>query len=910
MSLAPPSTAADRLLLRAEQTQLLYAGGRSPLLATAALAAILASVQWGVIDHHIILFWLSAVWLIAAARFMLVRAYRRAPAAVQSGRQWMTYFRLGALGSGLAWGSAGFLLFPQQDVVHQTFTALALAGVTTGAVIAYSVDWVSMVALILPTTIPFAIRAFIEGSPVATAMGLMAVVFVSFAATSVHNLYRNLRTTISLRLQAASGVESLRQKEEDLRLLNNRLTSLIEAIPDAVVFKDGEGRWLIANESAKTLFKLQGCAWQGLTDREMAVTQPELSTWYQTGLSNDEKAWQSGELSLFQERISGTEGSARYFEVRRAPGYNPQGQREWLAIIGRDVTERKLADEALRESEERFRHLLADVPTVAVQGYTMEGVTHYWNQASENLYGWKAEEAIGKNLRDLIIPIAMKPAVEEAIQQMVASGEAIPAAELTLQRKDGSPVRVFSSHAMVRAPGRPPELFCLDIDMSKLKSAEHEIHQLAYYDPLTRLPNRRLLQDRLQQALAVSARHRKHGAILFIDLDNFKMLNDTHGHNIGDLLLMEVAQRLRNCLRAEDSIARLGGDEFVVMLEYLSDVAEQAASQAEMTGRKILEALNQPYILRKHKHYSTASMGISLFLGDSVSMEELLKHADAAMYQAKQGGRNTLRFFDAAMQSALEARLLIEMDLRHALAQKQLRLHYQLQVDNTRQATGAEALLRWQHPTQGVILPEQFIAVAEECGLIVPIGLWVLREACLQLKRWEKSALTRKLQLAVNISQREFAQMDFADQVGEILRETAINPKQLRLELTESLMLVNAKDVAEKMQLLKKLGVSFSLDDFGSGCSSLAHFKRLPIDQVKIDQSFVSNLPANLDDAAIVKTIIAMTGTLGLKVIAEGVENEAQLEFLQQNGCGEFQGNLFGKPLPLGEFEQSLAASS
>ena len=443
-------------------------------------------------------------------------------------------------------------------------------------------------------------------------------------------------------------------------------------------------------------------------------------------------------------------------------------------------------------------------------------------------------------------------------------------------------------------------------DLGPNKKLQQELHQLAYFDPLTNLPNRRLLFDRLQQAVISSTRNHLHGAILFIDLDHFKTLNDTKGHNYGDLLLHEVAQRLQLCVREGDTVARLGGDEFVIMLEGLHSKITPAASQAEAIANKILTILNQVYSLDKHEYHGSASIGIGLFCGSHTSIEDLLKHADTAMYQAKADGRNTLRFFDPAMQVTLETRSTVESDLRQALAQQQFTLYYQTQVDHSHRIFGAETLLRWEHPKRGLVSPGEFIPFAEETGLIIPIGNFVLKTACTQLKTWQANAQTRDLTLAVNISVRQFRHPDFVEQVRSVLEQTGANPNKLKLELTESIIISDLADTIVKMLALKTLGVCFSMDDFGTGYSSLTYLKRLPFNQLKIDQSFIRDIATDLNDTAIVKTIIVMATALGLDIVAEGVETEAQLDLLKQYGCPAFQGYLFSKPLPLAEFERLL----
>lgn len=443
-------------------------------------------------------------------------------------------------------------------------------------------------------------------------------------------------------------------------------------------------------------------------------------------------------------------------------------------------------------------------------------------------------------------------------------------------------------------------------DMAPNKKLQQDLHQLAYYDPLTNLPNRRLLVDRLQQAINLSVRSHLHGALLFIDLDNFKTLNDTQGHNTGDLLLIEIARRLQDCVRAGDTVTRLGGDEFVVMLEGLHADSKRAAAEAEAIAEKILLAINCPHIMEGHEYHGSGSIGISMFYGNSTPQETLLKHADTAMYQSKQSGRNTFRFFDPAMQIELESRAAMEADLRRALSQHQFRLYYQLQINDQQQRLGAEALLRWLHPHHGLVSPIEFIPLAEETGLILQIGHYVLEAACQQLKTWEPNPLANKLLIAVNISARQFRQTNFVDQVRNILIQTGANPHLLKLELTESIALDNVTDTVEKMQALQALGVNFSMDDFGTGYSSLSYLKRLPFNQLKIDQSFVRDINTDPNDAVIIQAIIVMAKTLAIDVIAEGVETDAQLNLLKQYDCHAYQGYLFGRPVPIDVFEQNL----
>jgi diguanylate cyclase (GGDEF)-like protein/PAS domain S-box-containing protein len=447
-------------------------------------------------------------------------------------------------------------------------------------------------------------------------------------------------------------------------------------------------------------------------------------------------------------------------------------------------------------------------------------------------------------------------------------------------------------------------------DLSEHKEAKEAIYRLAYYDPLTDLPNRRLLLDHMDSALKNSTHNLHNGALLMIDLDNFKFINDTKGHAIGDLLLIEVAKRLKSCVRDGDIVARWGGDEFVIMLNILGKDANKAALQAEVSSKNLINISNQPILIAGEELHCTFSVGISMFTVPMSSSDEILKRADIAMYQAKASGRNTISFFDPAAHALLEERQIVLSELHQALPSEQLKLYFQVQIVQTNReckAVGAEVLLRWQHPQRGLVSPAEFIPLAEDSGLIIPIGLWVLVNVCTQLKTWEANPMTQSLTLSVNVSARQFGQPDFVEQVCKVLEKTGAKATRLKIELTESLVLDDVADTIEKMKELKLLGINFSIDDFGTGYSSLSYLKKLPINQLKIDQSFVREIDTDHSDAIIVQTIIGMAHNFGFNVIAEGVETKAQRDCLVRYGCNAFQGYLFSKPVPLEDFEKLIS---
>jgi diguanylate cyclase (GGDEF)-like protein/PAS domain S-box-containing protein len=679
-----------------------------------------------------------------------------------------------------------------------------------------------------------------------------------------------------------------------------RLHAITQAIPDVLLVLDAQGRYVeVLSPNDATLV---ASAPELVGKRLHDVLPAEQAERFMQLIRDTLQSGQTHSVEYEMQTLSGL----RQFEGRTQPLGVQVGGQAAVVFLARDITHRKQAESALRESELRFRSLLRNIPSISVQGYLQDGTTSYWNQASEQLYGYTAEEALGGNLLDLIIPPPMRNDVRAHMQHMFATGEVIPAGELQLQRKDGTPVHVFSSHAYIQVPGHPPEMFCIDIDISGRKAAEDEARYLAFYDALTQLPNRRLLVDRLQQVLVNGARSGLTTAVLFVDLDNFKTLNDTRGHEVGDLLLKDVAQRLRSCVREQDTVARLGGDEFVVVLQNLSSDAPEAAAQARTLGELILAQLRQPYELAGHEHHFTASIGVTLLNHQRDSVDEVLKQADMAMYRAKDDGRNTLRFFDPDMQQAVNRRALLETELHNGLRRAQFLLLYQPQVDSQGRVTGAEALVRWQHPVQGMVPPSEFIPLAEESGLILPLGQWVMETALRQQARWQQDPLFAHLSLAINVSARQFLQDDFVAQVLALVQQTGANPAQIKLELTESLLLDNVDSVIATMRALKAHGLGFSLDDFGTGYSSLSYLKRLPLDQIKIDQGFVRDVLLDASDAAIARSIIALAGSLGLSVIAEGVETTAHHQFLLAHGCQAFQGYLFGRPLTLEDFENRV----
>jgi len=572
------------------------------------------------------------------------------------------------------------------------------------------------------------------------------------------------------------------------------------------------------------------------------------------------------------------------------------GQRVGAVVAFRDIT-------ADREAEQQMRiAAIAFETQEAITVTDSSGRILRVNGAFSRITGYSAEEVIGKTPAVLKSGRHDNSFYQEMWRSMTDKGHWH--GEIWNRRKSGDIYPEWLSISAVRGQqGETTHFVASFIDISERKAAEDHIQLLAFYDPLTQLPNRSLLHDRLSGALLSAERHNRHATLLFIDLDNFKTLNDSMGHDVGDLLLREVAQRLRLSVRASDTVARLGGDEFVVLLEELAYDLNEATRQIDHIGRQILQSIGQPFEFGSVVHHCTASIGAVPFFDHDWTADSVLKAADLSMYKAKEAGKNRLCFFDTAMQVEVEQRAILEREMREALVQRQFTLHYQPQVDRDGQKLGAEALIRWQHPERGLVQPGEFIRLAEDTHLIVPIGRWVLDEACRQLAAWQNEAATARLSLAVNVSPLQFRDPGFISGVAAALENSGAPARQLKLEITESLFLADIANTIERLATLKReLGVSLSLDDFGTGYSSLNYLKRLPIDQVKIDRSFVSDVHCNPSDAAIAAAVIALGHTFGLEVVAEGVETTEQRDALIALGYDRFQGYLYGRPVPITDF--------
>jgi diguanylate cyclase (GGDEF)-like protein/PAS domain S-box-containing protein len=699
--------------------------------------------------------------------------------------------------------------------------------------------------------------------------------------------------------------EQLAAAQDELRKSEERYRATFEQAAMGILHTSLDGCFLRCNEQFSrivgyTQAEIQGVDFQQITYPEDRASSGAILARLLSG---------AAETAHFEKRYVCKDGALAWvalaISILRDSGGRPL---HFIATV-QDISASKIAEERLavaqesrRLSEERYRAAFQTTLDALAINRLSDGAYLEVNRAFLHTSGFSEEELIGHTSIEL--NIWAEPRDRQRMLEELSQHANCRNLEAQFRRKNGEIFWGLMSASAIELEGVPC-ILSITRDISDAKMAEDEIRTLAFYDPLTGLPNRRLLLERLHQALNSSLRSSQKRALLFVDLDDFKMLNDTLGHQTGDLLLQEVAQRLTQCVRGADTVARLGGDEFVVMLEGLSTESDEAATQAQHVGEKILAAFAEPFQLKGRECLSTCSIGITVFGKENAETSEVLQQADIAMYQAKAAGRNTMHFFAPALQAAVSARAALEEELRQAIRNQQFLLWYQPQVTRGR-VVGAEALLRWQHPRRGILGPGEFIHLAEETGLILPLGSWVLHAACVQIAAWARSRQTNRISVAVNISARQFRQPEFVAQVVAAFQSTGADPRKLKLELTESMLVENVEDVIAKMSALKEYGLRFSLDDFGTGYSSLAYLQRLPLDQLKIDRSFVNGLKDDNAQSAIAQAIVSLGKALHLPVIAEGVETEEQRSILNRLGCHVFQGYLFGRPTPIEEFLRLL----
>lgn len=684
---------------------------------------------------------------------------------------------------------------------------------------------------------------------------------------------------------------------EQAQKLLSRFRALIEHMPDAIFVKDGHGRWLEVNRIGRALFQLEGLPWQGKTEQELASMQSELAEAHLACAASDELAWQNGFAMQTVETLRDPQGRTHHFDVIKTPFFDADGSRQTLVIVGRDITERLQAEQDLLLAASVFENSHEGIMIISAEA---EPRIERVNQAFCDITGYDRSEVIGQNPRMLQSGrqdgLFYRRMWDKLLKQGNWSGE------IWSRRKNGEIFPEFLSISTLKDDAdHPTHYVAIFRDISEIKSAQEKLEEMANHDPLTGLPNRRLLHELLEHAIRRANRERSKIATLFIDLDRFKIVNDTLGHQVGDQLLAQVSERISDAIRDSDVLARLGGDEFVAIMDSLGDPADAAA-----VARKIIDRVSQAFFVLGHEIYLGASIGISFYPEDGREAADLIKAADIAMYQVKHTERNSFCFYSDTLQADRQERFMLENELRHALERGQLELYYQPQIRlSTQRIVGAEALVRWRHPEHGLISPDRFIPMAEETGLILAIGEWVLREAARQAKIWATKGYGLEW-VAVNVSGVQILRSQFSDTLLGVLVESECDPGLLELEITESTVMHNIEHVAGIIAGLKNLGVRLAIDDFGTGYSSLSHLKRLALDKLKIDKSFVNGLPKDMHDAAISRAIVALGHSLEMTLIAEGVENEDQVRFLHDIGCEEVQGYHFGRPMPAQEFERLL----
>jgi diguanylate cyclase (GGDEF)-like protein/PAS domain S-box-containing protein len=944
----------------AEQVRLLYDNALLTQLVAMLNSAILAFVQWSQVDHATVVAWLLGIATVSLARLSQAYAFRRARPSHRTIGSWRNAFLLGATASGILWGAAGVLFFPESSFPHQVFTSFVVAGMIAGSVATLSPVLTAFVLFALPATAPIALQFLLRPGEIYFSMSVMAALYGLAMIAVARHVNAALYTSLSLSRRNSQLIEVLTESTARAEALNRSLESEIaerrqkeQALRQSeTLLADAQrmahlGSWTYDASKRDAMWSAETFRIYG-TDRSDTI--PSCRELIARIHGDDRarvqtlmrRALEYGEPYETEFRILTPAQGVRWIHALCQPETDSKGGEYRLRGTVLDITERK-SQQLQLESERRVLEAIAtgsSLPDVLDLLCRLVEEQSGWTLCSVHLLGQDsghlelaAAPSVPPELRNAMARVPVGPrtgccgAAAWGRQQVIVADLADDPLwqELrTMTRSNGlracwslpipgglNPVLgTFTVFIREQRDPSPAEtaLTARITNIAKIAIERHEseqrIRQLAHYDGLTGLPNRAQFNQVLDHALSRAQRAGTSVALLFVDVDRFKNINDTLGHDVGDRMLREVASRLRQCLRTSDVVARFGGDEFIVMLEDVPD-SEHAASVAA----KVLEAIAQPLTVGERELHVTASIGISAYPADGADLHALQKHADIAMYRAKEQGRNSWRYYSPQADTHSLERLTLETQLRRAIEREELVLHYQPKQDIVSgRVTGMEALVRWQHPDHGLIAPADFIPLAEETGLIVPMGKWVLRKACEDAARLGRLSGALHLRVAVNLSAPQFTDDHLIELVADALREFQLGASLLEVEVTESMVMRNAEHAARLLERLKDMGAHVAMDDFGTGHSSLGSLKRFPIDTIKIDRTFIQGLPGDNDDATLTKAIIAMAHSLRLKTVAEGVETREQLEFLRRHDCDEIQGYYFSPPLPIDALVAMLQA--
>jgi diguanylate cyclase (GGDEF)-like protein/PAS domain S-box-containing protein len=926
----------------AEQVRQLYRLSRPGYLGTLINSSILVFALWEIVSSTLLGAWLTAMFLVTGARYLLYRSHGGLNPPDADAPRWARRFAIGAGAAGLLWGVAGSVLYPVSSLPHQFLAIFLIGGMMLAAMVVLAPVRQAFLAYVLPAFILLIATVFAQGSTLHIFMGVLLVVLLGVVLGTSPVLSQIVRESLRVKFENSALVEQLSRAnrelservsaqegaEEVLRQTSQKLETLIDASPVSIVARDQNLRIVKWNAAAERMF--------GWKEREVLggpvpFVPPDLED---EAVAMRQRLLRGESISEFETVRMRKDGTRINVSVSTTVMHDAEGRPSGFISLATDITERKRAERRL-QMEHSVTRILEEsrtvedalprlIRTIAEAGGWVYGARWELDKSANLLRCMETWCVDAPEVREFMAFSRLRmqtPGTSTGpIHQVWSTNAPVWIADVAqdINMRRGPAALKAGLHAVFAFPilvgeelygvielfgGEPRQpdaalmgaMHTIGSQIGQFmarKAAEQNLRFFASHDPLTGLSNRTMFNDRLHQSLAQAARFERSLALLFIDLDGFKDVNDTHGHTVGDMLLAELASRLRATLREGDVIGRMGGDEFVVLIEEFGE-----AGQVAEVAKKLLDTVERPFTLQGRECRVTASLGISIYPDDGKDADTLIKNADMAMYLVKQQGKSSYRFYSPQMNVHLVERLSLESGLRRAIDLGELTLLYQPRVGvRDGQVSGVEALMRWQHPTQGMIGPGEFIPVAEDAGLIAAIGEWALHSACRQARVWREQGLPL-LRVAVNVSQKQFLQESLIQVVREALHRAALEPGRLELEITEEMVIRNPERAMRLLAQLKEAGVRVVVDGFGTGYSSLSFLRRLPIDSVKIDRSLIGELPSSADATALTRGVVAMAHSLGLTVIAEGVETREQWEFLREHGCEEMQGNYFSAPV-------------